>query len=289
MADARKRAKRGAEPPAEEPKPARAENEVPVSEPVFADDAVFTDDPEPGAESAATSGSTVSLPASGLAEDILKSFEQTPAAEASAEEAPAAPVALPASGLAEEVLGREQTLSFFSAPAQQHRAAVEATEHLATFYLDREEYGVDVKQVQEIRRVTEITSVPRAPQFIRGVINLRGRILPVLDLRTRLGLGEVATSRAARIVVVRVKDRLLGLLVDGASQVLKIPVSQVEPAPEEVVQKGGDYIRGVAKLDDRLIILVDLERLLAHELQADAAPTLTVRAAEVEDGAASQE
>jgi purine-binding chemotaxis protein CheW len=166
---------------------------------------------------------------------------------------------------------------------------VEAAEHLATFYLDREEYGVDVRQVQEIRRVTEITSVPRAPQFIRGVINLRGRILPVLDLRTRLGLGEVAPSRAARIVVVRVKDRLLGLLVDGASQVLKIPVSQVEPAPEEVVQKGGDYIRGVAKLDDRLIILVDLERLLAHELAADAAPTLTVRAAELEDGAASQE
>jgi purine-binding chemotaxis protein CheW len=208
-----------------------------------------------------------------------------------AEEAPdpAEPLALPASGLAEEVLGREQTLSFFSAPAQQQRAAVEATEHLATFYLDREEYGVDVKQVQEIRRVTEITSVPRAPQFIRGVINLRGRILPVLDLRTRLGLGEVATSRAARIVVVRVKDRLLGLLVDGASQVLKIPVSQVEPAPEEVVQKGGDYIRGVAKLDDRLIILVDLERLLAHELAADTAQTLTVRAAGVEDGAASQE
>jgi purine-binding chemotaxis protein CheW len=229
----------------------------------------------------------VSLPASGLAEDILKSFEQTPA-EPSAAEVSAAPVALPASGLAEEVLGREQTLSFFSAPAQQQRAAVEATEHLATFYLDREEYGVDVKQVQEIRRVTEITSVPRAPRFIRGVINLRGRILPVLDLRTRLGLGEVATSRAARIVVVRVKDRLLGLLVDGASQVLKIPVSQVEPAPEEVVQKGGDYIRGVAKLDDRLIILVDLERLLAHELAAEAAPTLTVRAAELEDGASQE-
>jgi purine-binding chemotaxis protein CheW len=251
---------------------------------------VFADEAEPAARVPAA-GTSLSLPASGLAEDILKSFERTPLAEPVAEEAPdpAEPLALPASGLAEEVLGREQTLSFFSAPAQQQRAAVEATEHLATFYLDREEYGVDVKQVQEIRRVTEITSVPRAPQFIRGVINLRGRILPVLDLRTRLGLGEVATSRAARIVVVRVKDRLLGLLVDGASQVLKIPVSQVEPAPEEVVQKGGDYIRGVAKLDDRLIILVDLERLLAHELAAaTAAPTLTVRAAELEDGASQE-
>jgi purine-binding chemotaxis protein CheW len=79
----------------------------------------------------------------------------------------------------------------------------------------------------------------------------------------------VALERATRIVVVRVKERLLGLLVDGASQVLKVPVSQIEAAPEEVVQKGGDYIRGVAKLADRLIILVDLERLLAHELAGD--------------------
>jgi purine-binding chemotaxis protein CheW len=265
MADARKRARRGSEPPAEQEKPAR-ELEMPA-------DQVFADEPEAAAaqrREPRLGAEQVSLPASGLAEDILKSLEQAPPAEPSSEEAVAAaePLALPASGLAEDVLGREQTLSFFSAPAQQQRAAAEATEHLATFYLDREEYGVDVRQVQEIRRVTEITSVPRAPRFIRGVINLRGRILPVLDLRTRLGLGEVAASRAARIVVVRVKDRLLGLLVDGASQVLKIPVSHVEPAPEEVVQKGGDYIRGVAKLDDRLIILVDLERLLAHELGA---------------------
>jgi purine-binding chemotaxis protein CheW len=285
MADARKRARRGSEPPAEQEKPAR-ELEMPA-------DQVFADEPEAAAaqrREPRLGAEQVSLPASGLAEDILKSLEHAPPAEPSSEEAVAAaePLALPASGLAEDVLGREQTLSFFSAPAQQQRAAAEATEHLATFYLDREEYGVDVRQVQEIRRVTEITSVPRAPRFIRGVINLRGRILPVLDLRTRLGLGEVAASRAARIVVVRVKDRLLGLLVDGASQVLKIPVSHVEPAPEEVVQKGGDYIRGVAKLDDRLIILVDLERLLAHELAAEAAPTLTVRAAELEDGASQE-
>ena len=118
-------------------------------------------------------------------------------------------VALPASGLAEDVLPRRadapggHSLSFFAAPAQEQRAAAEATEHLATFFLDREEYGVDVRQVQEIRRVTEITTVPRAPEFIRGVINLRGRILPVLDLKRKLGLGEVVASRATRIVVVR--------------------------------------------------------------------------------------
>jgi purine-binding chemotaxis protein CheW len=164
------------------------------------------------------------------------------------------------------------SLSFFAAPARDQRAVTEATEHLATFFLDREEYGVDVRQVQEIRRMSEITSVPRAPEFVRGVINLRGRILPVLDLKRKLGLGEVAAGRATRIVVVRVGERLLGLLVDGASQVLKIAVSRIEPPPEEVLEKGGDYIRGVAKLDDRLIILVDLGRLLAHELRAAGAP-----------------
>jgi purine-binding chemotaxis protein CheW len=287
MADARKRARRGALPapePVQEPA-AEARSEAPAIEPVFADEPVGTRQVAPPA-AAADPG--IVLPASGLAEDILARLAGTPLAAGDAATDAARGMALPASGLAEEVLGREQTLSFFSAPAQQQRAAAEATEHLATFYLAREEYGVDVKQVQEIRRVAEITSVPRAPEFVRGVINLRGRILPVLDLRRRLGLGEVVVERASRIVVVRVKERLLGLLVDGASQVLKIPVSQVEPAPEEVVQKGGDYIRGVAKLADRLIILVDLERLLAQELTAAVAAATGLRAAGVEGGVSQE-
>jgi purine-binding chemotaxis protein CheW len=276
MADARKRARRAA------PRP---EPQALASEPVFAEE------PEVAAggkaPAAGSDSSAVVLPASGLAEDILAQLEGVPLGGADAPGAASA-TALPASGLAEEVLGREQTLSFFSAPAQQQRAAAEATEHLATFFLEKEEYGVDVKQVQEIRRVAEITSVPRAPEFVRGVINLRGRILPVLDLRRRLALGDVAMDRAARIVVVRVKERLLGLLVDGASQVLKVKVSQIEPPPEEVLQQGGDYIRGVAKLDDRLIILVDLERLLAHELGAAGAAAQGASAVEVKDGVSQE-
>ena len=285
MADARKRARRAAAEPAAEGEP-RLEPQPqqpapPASEPVFADEPAEAGEAVPAATSG---GSGVVLPASGLAEDILARLEGAPRDALPSDGA----MALPASGLAEEVLGREQTLSFFSAPAQQQRAAAEATEHLATFYLAREEYGVDVKQVQEIRRVAEITSVPRAPEFVRGVINLRGRILPVLDLRRRLALGEVVVDRDSRIVVVRVKDRLLGLLVDGASQVLKVPVSQIEAAPEEVVQKGGDYIRGVAKLADRLIILVDLERLLATELAAAGVAATGARAAEVQDGVSQE-
>lgn len=295
MADARKRARQKGKPDAAAPEPAAAAPPPPsapiAQDAVFSDDTVFPVDELDAPAPQAAEGPRVSLPASGLAEDILARL-----AEAELREAP---VSLPASGLAEEILGREaaaepaepggaHSLSFFASPAQQQRAAVEATEHLATFFLAGEEYGVEVRQVQEIRRVTEITSVPRAPEFIRGVINLRGRILPVLDLRRRLALGEVATDRAARIVVVRLKERLLGLLVDGASQVLKVKVSQIEPPPEEVLQQGGDYIRGVAKLDDRLIILVDLERLLAHELGAAGAPAVGARSVEVRDGVSQE-
>jgi purine-binding chemotaxis protein CheW len=189
---------------------------------------------------------------------------------------------LPSSGTAEEILARETereraderravaqpALSFFSsAQAREQTKAAVATEHLATFFLEREEYGVDVRLVQEIIRVSEITQVPRAPEFIRGVINLRGRIIPVIDLKRKLGLGEFAPARASRIVVVKVRERLIGLLVDGASQVLKVPLSVIEAAPEEVVQIDQNFIRGVAKLEGRLIILVDLPKVLQLELR----------------------
>ncbi len=298
-------------PPAPEPVTADAARIPGPGEPALAAeetapeaDFVFPAEPGEGAE-ASPAPERLAIPSSGLAEDVLPRIRAVITPHAPGEALPSGRIELPASGLAEEILARHESgslaaeprseahvhahepgresslpapagahsLAFFAAPAQEQRAAAEATEHLATFYLDREEYGVDVRQVQEIRRLTEITTVPRAPQFIRGVINLRGRILPVLDLRSKLGLGQIPESRAARIIVVRVKDRVLGLLVDGASQVLKIPLSRIEPAPQEVVERGGDYIRGVAKLDDRLIILVDLERLLAHELHAPGSPS----------------
>jgi purine-binding chemotaxis protein CheW len=273
MADARRRARSGAS--AAETRPGTATPEVA--------EAQLTQ----GGPPEAPRGGPVTLPASGLAEDILSRLPSpplpAPPAPKGRNAGSAEPATLPASGLAEEVLPREgapggHSLSFFAAPVQEQRAVAEATEHLTTFFLDREEYGVDVRQVQEIRRMSEVTSVPRAPDFIRGVINLRGRILPVLDLKRKLGLGEVEPGRATRIVVVRVKERLLGLLVDGASQVLRVEVSRIEPPPEEVVEKGGDYIRGVAKLDDRLIILVDLERLLAHELKSAGGAAAPARA-----------
>jgi purine-binding chemotaxis protein CheW len=282
MAEARKRAKNKAgqaapaAPPAEVasvaavPIDPREDTEAPAAaeEPVA--DLVFPAEPAP-----ARSGH-FQLPASGTAEEILARAEAASLAPAPEEDAIARAVK-DATTLSEPQ--KAASISFFSAPAREERAAAEATEHLATFYLDREEYGVEVKLVQEIRRLTVITPVPRAPEFIRGVINLRGRIIPVVDLKKKLGLGEVQEGRAARIVVVKIQERLVGMMVDGASQVLKVPVSSVEPAPDEVVEKGGDYIRGVAKLDKRLIILVDLHRILLLDAADSAAPEAGERSA----------
>jgi purine-binding chemotaxis protein CheW len=208
----------------------------------------------------------ISLPSSGTAEEIL-------ARAAASEAVAAAPKAVVPRTAAEPAPAAQPTLSFFtSAQAREEaKAAAVASEHLATFFLEREEYGVDVRLVQEIIRVSEITQVPRAPEFISGVINLRGRVIPVIDLKRKLGLGEFAPARASRIVVVKVRERLIGLLVDGASQVLKVPLSVIEAAPDEVVEIDENFIRGVAKLEGRLIILIDLPKVLQVELR-DALP-----------------
>jgi purine-binding chemotaxis protein CheW len=229
--------------------------------------------PRKKAEDVSESSRSISLPSSGLAADILALAASGGLAAAPAAAAPLVERRVPAPAAAPEAApATAHNISFFGAPVREERKAVEATEHLATFFLSGEEYGVDVRLVQEIIRVTEVTQVPRAPVYIKGVINLRGRIIPVVDLKRRLGLGEVSEeARQSRIVVVKVRDRLVGLLVDGASQVLKVPVSSVEAAPEEVVEIDANYIRGVAKLQNRLIILMDLPKVLALELREGGA------------------
>ena len=257
--EGRKRARKGSAPPEPAAPPAPI-SDAPEAWVAREEPMVFADDPAPAAGSA--SRGRVSLPSSGLAADILA------LADAGALE-PAAPVAAAPEARA-EAIPRAHNISFFATPMREERKAAEATEHLATFFLAREEYGVDVRLVQEIIRVSEITPVPRAPGFIKGVINLRGRIIPVVDLKRKLNLGEVEeAARQSRIVVVKVRDRLIGLLVDGASQVLKVPVASIEPPPEEVVEIDANYVRGVAKLDRRLIILMDLPKVLALELKEE--------------------
>jgi purine-binding chemotaxis protein CheW len=218
------------------------------------------------ADAEGASSGRLTLPSSGLASDILALAATTPVAPRVEPAAPALPET------PEPMTARSHNISFFGSQTREERKAVEATEHLATFFLAGEEYGVDVRLVQEIIRLSEITQVPRSPGFVKGVINLRGRIVPVVDLKRKLGLGEVdERARPARIVVAKLRDRLVGLLVDGASQVLKVPVSTIEGAPEEVVSIDANYIRGVAKLEKRLIILMDLHKVLFPELREGAA------------------
>jgi purine-binding chemotaxis protein CheW len=134
--------------------------------------------------------------------------------------------------------------------------------HLLTFVLEREEFGVPVTQVREVIRVSDITRVPQAPAHVRGVANLRGRILAVVELRSRLGLPPADLTPRSRVVVVEVRGRVLGLMVDAVRQVTKVPEASVVPAPEEVISADVDYLRGVARWQSRLIILLDLEKAL---------------------------
>lgn len=192
-------------------------------------------------------------------------------------------VTLPAFGLAEEILGspgaagvekgseRTEELQSASAPteARTPQPAAEAgpEHHLVTFNLDHEEYGVNIGSVQEIIRVGQITAVPNAPEFVKGVINLRGRVIPVLNLRRRLELSEGKLTKNSRIVVVESGTKVLGLLVDGVSHVLRIPASSVDLPPAESDQTR-TYIRAIGKVDSRLIMLMDLDKVLAKDGKA---------------------
>src|SRR5438105_606665 len=126
----------------------------------------------------------------------------------------------------------------------------------------RETFGVPISLVHEIVRVPEITAVPDAPDCIEGVINLRGKIVSVVDLRKRFGEREIRRTKKNRILVVEVQGKMVGLIVDAASEVLKVPPSEVEQPPEVFEEGELNYVTGVGKLKDRLVIMVDLNKIL---------------------------
>ncbi|MHB1159419.1 MAG: chemotaxis protein CheW [Chloroflexota bacterium] len=142
---------------------------------------------------------------------------------------------------------------------------LDAEEQLVIFELANEVYGVDISRVQEIIRMTTITRLPRAPEFVEGVINLRGKVIPVVDLQKRFGLEQGDRTKASRIVVVDVGDHTIGMVVDAVSEVLRVPTGAVEPPSPVVTTIESDYIRGIAKLEGRLIILLDLDKVLSWE------------------------
>ena len=185
-----------------------------------------------------------------------------------------AKITLPAFGLAEEILEKYGDVStnecnapvpaaLSKAPAGQADRP-ENDFHLVTFHLDGEEFGIAIERVQEIIRVGQITGVPNAPDFISGVINLRGRIIPVLDLRKRLSLPEAAITKSSRIMVVETRTKVLGLLVDRVSQVLRLPHTSVDAPPDDIDESLG-FVRGIGKIDSRLVMIMELDRVLAKD------------------------
>ncbi|MDH7577919.1 MAG: chemotaxis protein CheW [Bacillota bacterium] len=138
---------------------------------------------------------------------------------------------------------------------------------LVIFRLGAEEYGVPITQVQEINRLTTPTKIPKAPAFVEGVINLRGKVLPVIDLKKRFGLEGTVYTDEARIVVVEIAGHTVGVIVDVVSEVLRLPLSSIEPPPAVIAGITADYLRGVGKLDDRLLILLDLNKILTESEQ----------------------
>ncbi len=134
--------------------------------------------------------------------------------------------------------------------------------HIVGFRIGRETFGVPIAMVHEIVRVPEITAVPEAPDYVEGVINLRGKIVPVVDLRRRFGEMEIKSTKKNRILVAEVENKMVGLMVDAASEVMKLPEGDVEPPPNVFEEGELNYVTGVGKLSGRLIILVDLTRIL---------------------------
>jgi purine-binding chemotaxis protein CheW len=134
--------------------------------------------------------------------------------------------------------------------------------HIVGFRVGRETFGVPIRLVHEIVRVPEITAVPDAPDYVEGVINLRGKIVSVVDLRKRFGEKEITTHKKNRILVTEVEGKMVGLIVDAASEVLKIPEGEIELPPGVFEEGDLHYVTGVGKLGGRLVILIDLNKIL---------------------------
>jgi purine-binding chemotaxis protein CheW len=137
---------------------------------------------------------------------------------------------------------------------------------LVSFHVGGEEFGLDILRVQEIIRIQSLTRVPNSPDFVDGVINLRGKIIPVIALRKRFGLENHAHDKQTRIVVIEVNGNVLGFIVDSVSEVLRIPADTVE-APPRLGKIEREYVSGVGKLDNRLLILLDVDRRMSESDQ----------------------
>lgn len=148
--------------------------------------------------------------------------------------------------------------------ANYHASGDSSLIQLVTFKVGEEEFGVDILKVQEIIRMMPITKVPNSPIFVEGVINLRGKVIPVIDMRKRFGMPVTGHNNETRIEVMDLQGQIVGFVVDAVREVLRIKESTVEPPPPVVAGIGSEFMKGVGKLEDRLLILLDLDKLLTE-------------------------
>lgn len=162
--------------------------------------------------------------------------------------------------------------------ADKSRKSLKMQDYLqiVSFQLGKEEYAIEITKVKEIILVEGITKVPQMPSYIEGIINLRGTVIPVVDLRKRFGVGTCSFDEHTRIVVTRMEGTIVGMIVDAVSQVMKIPKANIQPPPDTIACVAGDYLVGVAKLDDHMQLLLDIDKVLANDEKSELAPATAV-------------
>lgn len=144
---------------------------------------------------------------------------------------------------------------------------------LVSFRLGLEVYAIDISRVQEIKRMVEVTKVPQAPSYCEGVINLRGKVIPVIDLRTKLDLESTERDRNSRIVVYDVEGTVTGMIVDAVEEVLRIPRTTIEPTPAVATSTTSDYVQGIARVEERLLLILNISKIAAEVGEALVCPT----------------
>ena len=146
--------------------------------------------------------------------------------------------------------------------ANEGQAANSGGRELLTFTLGSEEYGIDILKVQEIRGYDAVTTIANSPEFIKGVINLRGIIVPIIDMRIKFNLGNVTYNQLTVVIILNVANRVVGIVVDGVSDVITLTAEQLKPAPEFSAALDTQYITGLGTVDERMIIVMDIEKLM---------------------------
>ena len=147
----------------------------------------------------------------------------------------------------------------------ESRVELEDSTNLVTFRLGSGEYAIDIMQAKEIIKMEKITLIPNAPDFVEGVINLRGNIIPIIDLKKRFNLEEIEGDKNTGIIIVKIEDVDMGIIIDSISKVVSISNSDIQPPPPMLSGIGQKYIKGVGKLEDKLLVVLDLEKLFTTD------------------------